>query len=514
MAVSITHDLTTLYTGNAAFGGAAVNTDIPSRYGADCLGVVVDRGTVNSYDTVTSFSLVGKSIFSWLVGPATLEPIANGGIGIIIGDGTNTRAYYVGGYGTKALTSGGWQCYILNGDNLPTQFDQIAGGAQPNLSALTQAGFRFSNPTKAVGGARNCYASICRVGTGLVVGGGTSGDPGKFSEIYAADLSTANAFGVIEELGTGLYGVQGRLTFGSNSANSYFEDKNAIVYFHDFLVGASYYEFNTIGSASHTNVFNLGTKVGSGEDAIGAEGCSILDGGAGFKVALGNDISNGIYGSQFVGAKAGVLCGNDSEVISSRFEGCGKVLAGTSFVRKSEFAATVDNSYQGSALEWNNSINIKDCNFTGHTHSVENPAAIEHPDIGTFDYDRLMFSGNDIDVRNTSGGAVVINAVGGSNPSQAKTTGDTTIQVSAALTLTGIVAGSRIRILEHGTTTVLASTDSSGTSFNYPYTSAIAIDIVITHLSYAYYRLEDYMLSGVDASIPIFQRFDRVYYNP
>jgi len=515
MAVSITHDLTTLYDAQSNFGGMETTDLMPPRYGATCIGQSVDRETAHFYDTVSTYSLIGQTIYVWLSAPPSAETIDNGGIRIVIGDGSDVRAYYVGGFGTRAFTSNGWQCYVLNGDNLPTMYEQVEGTAEPDLTSLTQVGCGFNVPAKAVGGAINCFTSICRVGTGLTIGGGSDAEPGVFYEIFEEDFSTQNAFGIVEEMGAGIYGIQGSLTFGDDSNDSYFIDENAVIYFHDVLVGNDFYEFNTVGSDTHINIFQLGEKLGTGgEDVVGSDGFNIINGGPGLSVNFSSNNSNGIYGSRFNGVSNGIDLGNNSEVISSIFDSSGKVIAGSSFIRDCTFSGTNDNDYTGSSLLWNDNIDIRSCTFNANIHDTNDPAAIEHPDIGTFDYNILMFSGNDIDIRNTSGGSVTINALGGSNPDEQKSTGDTTVQVSASLTLVDLQPGSRIRILEHGTENVLASTDNSGDTFEYSYNIMMDVDIAINHLDYVYWRLEGYSLTGEDASLPISQREDRVYFNP
>lgn len=150
MAVSITHDLTTLYDANTAFGGGSVYSGF-QRFGSGCNGSQVSQTTNHFTGSVSSFSLVGKRIFAWLSGPAGVNTVANGGYRIVIGDGTNTRAYYVGGRDGVGFFVNGWQCFTLDGDALPVAFAQLAGAAEPNLAALTLVGVGFNVQQKAVG---------------------------------------------------------------------------------------------------------------------------------------------------------------------------------------------------------------------------------------------------------------------------------------------------------------------------------------------------------------------------
>jgi hypothetical protein len=85
-----------------------------------------------------------------------------------------------------------------------------------------------------------------------------------------------------------------------------------------------------------------------------------------------------------------------------------------------------------------------------------------------------------------------------------------------AFSLTGLVAGSEVRIYNSSTGDEINGTESSGTSFThtYTYTGDINIYAVIFHLDWKDIRLTGLTLSNSDQSIPIQQQTDRVYSNP
>jgi hypothetical protein len=80
-------------------------------------------------------------------------------------------------------------------------------------------------------------------------------------------------------------------------------------------------------------------------------------------------------------------------------------------------------------------------------------------------------------------------------------------------TLTGLVAGSDVVVLSHGTETILATVeDNSTTSWSFTYGAAEAVDIAIYKPEYfPLTTLYDYMLSATDASIPVVQVPDPSY---
>lgn len=80
------------------------------------------------------------------------------------------------------------------------------------------------------------------------------------------------------------------------------------------------------------------------------------------------------------------------------------------------------------------------------------------------------------------------------------------------LTLSGLVTGSDIVIYSAGTETVLASVDSNvGTTYDYVYTSSVAVDIGIFLAGYTPLYIRNYTLETADATLPVAQSVDRDY---
>jgi hypothetical protein len=404
MAVTVTNDFTTLYDANTAFGGGTVYSGF-QRFGTGCNGGQVSQTTSHFTGSVTSFSLVGRRIFTWLSGPAGVNTIANGGYRIVIGDGTNTRAYYVGGRDVSAFAASGWFGYTLDGDSLPTAFAQLLGSAQPNLAAITLVGIGFNVQAKAVGNSPNVFWDVMRVGTGLTIAGGTSGDPGTFKNISDLDELTTNAWGVLRRVDEGVYGCQGRLTFGVTNAATHFEDTNALVFLEGVLSGTDFYRLTVQGSASHDNVFRLGARLGSGETSIGVSGVTIQSARPWQLIADSANSTIELLGCTIRGASQGI--GLRGEARSCTFDNNGQIVANDALLRKNAISGSTVTT---GAMLWNASINIQECAFNG------NNRAIQHTSTGTFTYTNLTFSGNTYDINNTSGGALTVNASGSSNP--------------------------------------------------------------------------------------------------
>jgi len=412
MAVTITKNLTDLY--NAESTSSWTTDDTVSTYtgfqreGTYCLGMQGSLGTVYAYKSITSTDLSNTVIYSWM-NAGSVETKANGGFRIVVGDGTNRRAYYVGGSDDYGFQIGAWSCFVLDTASPPSNYSQEAGSSAPNFAAVTQVGVMFNVPIKAVGSGDNVFFDICRYGTGITIKGGTSGDRGTFDEIAADDASTSSgkAYGIIRELQSGVFGVQGSLIFGDSSGTSdtYFEDKSAIVIFEDRAVPTTWYKIQTVGNSTGTNSFILGEKSGSS----GIKGCVIKSAGSA-KVVLDLDQINvdemKLYGCTFldVGTTNLPPTASNIEVLSSTFESCGVVDPDTCTMKYCNFI----NADTEALLIDTSSHNVSLCNF------ISNPHGIDFAVSTTLDLNGCLFSGSDgstlYDAKHSVSGSLTINA--------------------------------------------------------------------------------------------------------
>jgi hypothetical protein len=508
MAVTITTDLNLLYDGDTSIGGGVVFSGF-QRFGAGCNGVQVSNGTNHYFGTVPPFSLVGRQIFSWMIGPGSIGSFAQGGYRIVIGDGTNRRAYYVGGADRSPFFVQGWLCYTLNGDNLPVNFDQLAGGA-PNLAALTEIGVGFTTVAKANGNSPNCFFDVARVGTGLII----RGDPvaqGSFIDISNAEELTSNAWGVFRRVGAGIYAAQGRLTFGSATQNASFGDVDSLLFFEGNLVGSTFYQINTTSGGATTNLVEFGIKTGTGESVVGSNGVTIQS-SAPYILNLNNaNTTTLLYGSTIRGADNGInfSINAGNEIVSSVFDQSGQVNFENSFVRNITVSGTVD---PVAGMLWNDSINIQKSSFNG------NSSAIEHTLGTTYSYNDLTFAGNTFDVNFTGTGNLIINSSGTTNASSFEITGggtSVTIVNTVSLTFTNLKTNSEVRIYNEAGDTELGGVENSTDTFTYSYSyQPININYVIFNLGFIPIQVRNLPLPASDTSLPVQQTVDRVYKNP
>jgi hypothetical protein len=512
-----------------------------------CVGGVVSTATVDGYFATTATSLTAKMVYVWVFPRGAMDTLANGGIGIMVSDGTNRMSYHRAGKDYSAFTHlvgpVGWQCLVMDQSSLPTAKTVRAGteGAL-NWASISQIGATFKTLAKSVGGVSNCFIDVIRIadltlnnGCVLTITGGTSGDPGTFQQIATADAATGNlqAYGVFRELGTGLFGCQGPLRFGNatGTSSSWFRDANSSVVFEDRDLATTRYKMYFVDNGVGTTTFILGTKSGTGSSATGSNGCNIT-----IPSTVGGEWDSGtdtdvtdifLYGSTFTGFTNGFRMRTSQEFISSFLVSSGTFYPGGASVYNSVITASTATiaCEVTSVAHMNNIVN---------TAFNNNNRAIRITTAGEYTFDNLTFSNNTYDIDNASGGAVIINAINGSNVSSFINSagGTTTIVNAKSFVVNNIIDGSEIRLVQVSGLTELAGVESVGATpsgvsnmsvaadpnnpgryqatYSYSYTGDVPIYVVV--FNEAYEAL--YLTSGLranDSTFTVFQIPDRQY---
>lgn len=323
-------------TGWTATDGPTLYTASPTPIeSTGCLSMQVSATTQNAYYGITSDDYSGGGTLSvWIQDRAEFNTTANTGIGIVVGDGTNRIAYSVGGSdGTAFRHDTGpvkWACFVLDLANKPANFVTLAGSeANLNEAAITQVGVYFETLVKSVGGADNVFWDIIRFADNgddvIMQGGSTSGTAGNGEDAAAVDRSTGNqqAYGVIRELGSGVYGIQGNLTIGNaaSSSDQYWAESNVTYAWEDRGLSANnYYRFKIIGSSTATNceasfeacTFSVPTAASASFDGNGAD------------LTVCN-----IFNCTFIGFDQGVETSDDTgdDWTGNTYIGCDQVVA-------------------------------------------------------------------------------------------------------------------------------------------------------------------------------------------
>lgn len=487
MAVTVVSNLS-LWSAAEASTGWVSDSDSPAEYsgfhreGSGNLGAQISQETSHYYIPTGSGDAPGSSqnlsntrVYAWVFVWGSLDTKANGGLRIVLGDGTNRVAYYVGGSDDYGFQVGGWTCIVLDTGNLPSGSEQLVGSSPPSLSAITQVGIGAKYLNKATGNVDNFYWDAIRFGLGITVYGGTSGDPGTFAEIAADDASTASgkAYGIIRELQAGVYGVQGNIIWGDSAGSNsfWFQDESAVVVIEDRVHGSGTpTDINLSVVANNTadpQHYELGVAVGSGDTQSGRNGVSFVNANpTGQPIVF--DASDAdldeleLYGCSFIGIfKAATLTpkfsaddtlGPNHVLSGITFARCGQVDIGDVPARNCIFSGYASTA---AALLWTADIDIKNSQFLANTDSTNDPAAIEHDTAGTFGYDNLKFSSNDFDILN-SVDATTADSYSDTNQDATQNLGDgTTVGVGQSFTnaSAGVLSNVRFHLAKTGSPT-------------------------------------------------------------
>lgn len=447
----------------------------------------------------TAKSYNGLLIYAWVFSRGDPLSVANGGLGICIGDGTNRRSYFLAGGDQKGFSyddrSPYYQCLLLDTSQLSSlSFNQDAGSAV-TLSTITDVGFWADNgDLKSVGGVENYFYDIIRAGNwGLRVAGGTNVDRGTFTEIAAADNTQTTAYGIIRAFSTNVFGIQGPLTFGSTTTNSYFETDGFTAAWEDRVINDDKYFIEVEGNASSTNLFIIknGTISSAGPalsmDFNGGNINTLQIESVTFNNTLGpltfsdqadasghqstNNVFTGV-GTTTVLSVSNINI-NDVKQDGCSFNSCGQIIAkGTGNLENCNIVtSTVD-----SAVLVDDLSRIVSCNFVGdntsHAVEIDVTTAINDTSVAwSSTYDNTTYSATDqasnatstagdsevLLVNVASGQTLTIEVAAGADTPTYRNIGPGTVSIieTQTFTITNIEPGTEIRFIR----------DSDGTNF-------------------------------------------------
>ena len=478
MTATITPLLTMIYDAETNTGWNLGNLYSGfQRQGSYCLGEQVSQGTGHFYYTLSSpIDLTNTKIYSWMQVWGNPDTKANGGFRIVLGDGTNRVAYYVGGSDDYGLRYGAWSCFSMSTVNgYRPNYTILAGTGEPDFSAITEVGVGFNVLNKAIGNIDNVFWDVAWYGTGLKISGGDSTTPATFKDLADADESSSNAWGIIIEDKPNVYHVQGQIIVGDETGtnNTYFQDKEKTILFLDRGFEPSFYKIEVRGASGTTTYFYLGEKSGSS----GIRGVSLIGLGNSAPVFDAYTYTStidglGIYGSTFRGF--GTISLPDTatgvEVISTSFISSDLVYAYQCPITNSFFISAPNR-----ALWIPTNHNVSNCQF------IANNVATYLTTAGDYTYDALTFSANTYDIENATSGTINVYATNGSNPSTVLNSGGGTtniinsvyVTVKVVDTANNPIQNARVFVENIDDNVVIMNqlTDSTGTAqttYNYP----------------------------------------------
>ena len=393
---------------------------------------------------------------------------------LFLGDGVDEVAFHMAG-GNKDVfkhsegpTS--WQCLVLDGAEASNQDAagltyEVAGTfANLDLTQITQVGAYHDTLSKALGGGYNAAVDILRYGNdGIYIVGGTSGDKGSFSEIAAADRSTADkaAHGLFRAYTTIAFGCQGPLTFGRpfGGNDAYFEDSGVVVVFEDRNIGDDKYYLEVRADSTANNWFGLSNS-------------TITTAGPKVRIEFGEDLDDlTLSAVSFVDLGNTITFPTDAphSVDGCTFTGCGQVTIGSGEFRNCTFSNTTADSTSEEAAAWLqfDYEDIESCTFSDNYYAIV--MGIDSTSDEAITFTNLTFSNNVYDVLWLGTGTLTITVVGGTIPTYFAPNGGTVLLPSSVtLTMTvkdeagAVIVGAFAYIDDDNETPFIMNTTTNG----------------------------------------------------
>jgi hypothetical protein len=335
---------------------------------------------------------------------------------------------------------------------------------------------------------------------------GDSGTPATFAGFATQNDDIANRWGLIQYV-NGAYLFKGLMVLGYSAA-VYFSDANVAVNIDDTQKVTSAFNGIEIRNASSTVIMTAisFTKLGTV-----SRGNWITTDNATVTLTNCTFTDMGTFGFQSNTTASGCV-----------FRRCQLVTRNNATLTNCTFDRTTDTVKALLLRDPSNGLTGANFISSGTKH------AIEITETGSYTFTNCSFSGyassngstGNETIYNNSGGSVTINHSGTSGNLTYKNEGSSTTTLvgnTRKLTITNIVSGSEVRIYSHNTTTELSGNDDVTVGYHeysYQFVSNTYVDIVVHHKEYIYYRIDNYLLTDSDSSLPVAQQYDRQYKNP
>ena len=448
-------DTATGWTGSTTVATGAADPDPVEA--TNWLGMAVSQATEDAYVSITSDDYsAGGTVSVWVQDNGAMDTLVNGGVQIVVGDGSNRVGYHVGGSDATGFRHNDgpvkWTNFVLDLANKPVNFTTYAGSETLlNEAAITEFGVAFKTLAKAKGGTTNCFWDIGRFAdnaVGIETYGGTSGTPESLATLATEDRNTGNlrGHGVIRELAAGVYGIQGNVNLGdvTSTNDTYIDITNETLAWEErVLSAANYYRFTIAGNATGVTEVNIKDSVLSVSGTASAS----------FDVSDANVDTFTANGSVFSGFDQGITTGSTGQTWNGdNFIECGTITLNSVLTN-----CNISNSVAASAVVCDTLADLDNCSFTsdGSNHAVE----LTSIGGGTMVWDNTLtgydtgVTGSPVTPTTTGNEAIFVN-VG---------TGTLTINVATGATTPSIrSAGATVNVVAGQVTTTVQVNDDTG----------------------------------------------------
>jgi len=531
---------TTGWTGDDS---VSVNTDTGQSYqGGSSLSTQLSNSDEHMYTTsIGGTRDLSDATVYMLIKDNLVDTRANGGVKVVIGDGTDRIGYEVGGNDDVGLPLPTFfNSYKLDVSNRGALGNFVFAGVEANLTvtAITSVGYGSLHLAKAVGSIDNVFMDRFSFGANtayhMTVNAGTSGTPETFADVVADDVS--NGWGMISNPRAKQYLIFASTEFGdSASADSYFVDSD----FQLSLLGgdavAGNFIFRTVANASqfHRLRWTNAVVVGIGSrsvwdlsdnnfDDLQLTNVTFTDIGT-MTFPTTQDANRFLQDCTFNNCDVLDFGGTNADGVTingtTRADGALVLDENTSRVEAQDnFTFNSDGSGHAYEIAPSGSgpftYNISGWKYNGYAGTPGSESG------GT---DAVLF----INPSTLSADITINISGGGDSPSYrvvGSYTGTVTINNNVQVTLSGLKDNTEVRVYDQSNPPVeLAGIEDAtdGTpdnrSFSFSLGAGQTVDIAVFNITWNLppnHRIEDFLIPSTDTTIPLTQVIERNYNNP
>lgn len=413
--------------------GSAVGSSDTENFieGDGSWGVKVSQTvTAMMYDAGSAQDWSNNTFYIWAKCSFPIDTFAAGGMRIRFCGATVTDYFEKHVRGVDTGYSGGFTMVVADIER--AREDAIAGtdggtgGTTPATNAIRYVGIVFDVPGMVSGNFNNCNVDamwrLPNSDPGIKVDGRNGGSAWTMNDIFNAgdpgDATKAWGSVFFED---GVYKLNTPVKFANNDSEIHsFSDSNIVVAWIDALVANNFYGW-AIEPGSGNNTFSLGFKSGTGDDATGSQGMTMVadTSGARFDITANNgsiDFAN-FYGCQFLHGDVFTFNHANTSVISCLFNDISSVNAAAAgdFLRNTTVNANTFPNEQFITInnmdDLAHGINQFSSSRGGHAIKILQTGATGSVGNRFTDYDADGTA--NAAIFNDSGGAVTINVSGG-----------------------------------------------------------------------------------------------------
>ena len=449
-------------TGYVDLSGAAAGTlDTEIFYeGTASAGQYVTStidGLLYDYTTATDLS---NNVFYFLINcgiVGLLDTKTNGGFRIRFTGATVTdwfEVYVAGSDSWPASFSGGWTLFVVDIEDARSTAvtNGWTNGTTPATTAIQRVGYAAITGGTMPRMVDNTWMdAMYRLADGnpaIIVEGRNAGTTDWDWDDVVTEMVTAES-PVARYSDGGAITLSGPVQFGINdtSTHAFTATNKVILWDNQEYAPSDLYGFSALGNSGGTTNITMGVKTGTGDDATGAQGCTISAASTGARWAMDFDDANvdgvNLYGCNFIHGGAFLLNDPAVSVISSFYIDCSSALVSNS----EQLRISVVNANTADGVAFMTTDDIGDIVYSSFQFSDGHAIELTTPRVASQTSKGNLFAGygtttsNDAAVYNNTAGAVTITVTAsGDSPTYRDGTSASTTIIAGAVTVQATAA--------------------------------------------------------------------------